>query len=277
MHPRITVFLTRAQQTFDAAAIQALCATEITALYDLYQTTTVHKLMSQYRNAIRMANLPSAFLVHMREREDAALALRRDYAQAVANRQRQQCPIVHADQLIARAHACLTAASYSHIIAGLELLTGRRSYEVGVTAHFTATDTPHHVSFQGQAKTRGTVPEDYAYVIPVLVSTEAIQTGVARLRSLRSFEGVTSQQFDNTAGRTIREARATVYQSLLPDGALQVKEALRKIYACIAYDWFAPPAISYNAYLADILGHGPHDVNTANSYQDFYLAVAHNE
>jgi hypothetical protein len=270
MHDRITQFLDKARQVSDEHSIRQLCEVEINNLYAAYTIATVHKMMSQYRNALRTADISEAFLVHMRERQEASDTLRQQYAHSVGTRQRQQYPITNVDTLIERAQTCLTSSSYSHIIVGLELLTGRRPHEIGVTAQFTPTDNKHYVTFQGQAKTRDNVRSQHQYVIPVLVSGADVCTALARLRSLRTFA---SDQFDRTAGPTLRDARKTLFQSRLPEGALQVKEPLRKIYACIAYDWFAPANCSYNAYLADILGHGPDDVNTANSYQDFYLAV----
>ena len=274
MSDRITDFLMKAREVQTETEIETLCEQEIENLYATYATTTVHKEVSLYRNAIQAWNLPLAFLTYFRERKEASEALRADYAHKVGTRHRQQYPITDVDGLLERASTLVESSSYSHLICGLELLTGRRPFEIAVTASFTPGDNEHYVWFQGQAKTRGSRLAEWSYEIPVLTENSAVCDALHRLRQVRSFEGYTSQRFDNVAGKTLRDARRTAYQTLLPEGALQVKEALRKIYACVAYDWFARPDISYNAYLADILGHGPDDVNTANSYQDFYLAKA---
>ena len=273
MYKRIPAFLQQAHALQAERAIEQLCEQEIDYLYATHTIATAHTYITQYRHAITRANLPTAFLVYMRGRRDASETLRINYARKLARRHRQQYPITNADALVAHAANCLQSERYASIIVGLELLTGRRPYELGVTASFSVSDHAQYVLFRGQAKTREALRAFQQYPIPVLIPGLPICHALMRLRTIRSFEGMTSAQFDNTVGKALRDTRKALFGSLLPLGALHVKEALRKIYGCIAYSWFARPDISVNAYLADILGHGPDDVNTANSYQDFYLAT----
>ena len=284
MHDSIENFIDKAKHLQNDTDIQALCEREIAVLYDLYTIATVHKMVSRYRNALRTAGVSPLFLVHMHERKEASDALRAHAHHTVAIRNRTQYPLTDPQMLIDRAVALLDASSYSSVLLGLALLTGRRPFELAVTASFVPDITQtHYVWFAGQAKTREEDRGIDAYRIPVLIESYLVCAALDRLRSFHDFtvfapgtptsDGKNaSQLFDDMTGKTLRGMCQRVFGPLLPGYPMSTK-ALRKIYACLAYDRFAPGGISVNAYLADILGHSPDDLATAQSYQDFYLAV----
>jgi len=272
-HERLQTFLAEAKACKDDAdKAQVLCEAEMEWLYAHYARTTVHKKVTEYHHALGQAGLLEVFETHIHEDPEIAIQRRKDRAHSESIRHRHQYPIINVDRLIEKATSLLMSSNYSHVLVGLELLTGRRTAELGVTAEFMYTQE-REVWFKGQLKTRESENARLAYAIPVLIPATHVCQGLNHLRLLRSFVGYTPEQFNATAGSTVRKARKALFESLLPKGALSVYEPLRKVYAAIAYDWFAPPNWSDNAYFAEILGHNIDDVHTSISYKDFYLAT----
>lgn len=282
MVDRITAFIEQATLVQHSKTRAAeLCRKERQTLYEDYSDFTVHYMLTQYRNALRNANLADTYLPLLREPVRKVRANQKRQRADVYQRQSHQRPIHNPDALVDRAVELLEHSSYAVLGLAISLLTGRRDYEVFVTAEFsTARQQPHCVRFTGQAKTRNTKMAQRPYSIPVLTERQRIIDALARLRSSRDFteylpgsttatEALPSRVFHERFGKTIREACTRYFQSHIPDCS---PHDLRRVYAIIAYDWFAPPDMSANRYISEILGHSENDLGTVQSYHDFYLA-----
>lgn len=264
---------------------QQLCRNELKMLYSQYSDFTVHQKLTDYRNALRLAKLETPFLTLMREPAKKMQSNRTRQRQDVYERQGTQRPLHNPEGIIARAEEMLERESYAAIGLGIALLTGRRDYEVFVSGSFSIDDDqPFWMVFSGQAKTRNADKMRQWFRIPVLCDPEKIIQAVKRLRmvkDLTSFlpvenmpEGrkaayTPSQAFQNRVGKTLRETCTRYFDQLIPSCT---PHDLRKAYAVIAYDQFAPVDMSPSRFISEILGHDENDLGTAQSYQDFYLA-----
>jgi hypothetical protein len=264
---------------------QQLCRNELKMLYSQYSDFTVHQKLTDYRNALRAANLETPFLTLMREPAKKMQANRTRQRQDVYERQGTQRPLHNPDTIIARAEEMLGRESYAAMGLGIALLTGRRDYEVFVSGSFSIDDElPHWMVFSGQAKTRNAEKSRQWFRIPVLTDPQKIVDAIIRLRAIKDFsmfapvenmpEGrrgsyTPSQAFQNRVGKTLRETCTRYFDQLIPSC---VPHDLRKAYAVIAYDQFAPVDMSQSRFISEILGHDENDLGTAQSYQDFYLA-----
>lgn len=282
MVDRIALFIDQAVSLQDHPRKAAqLCKAEIRTLYADYADSTVHYWLTKYRNAIRAAKLETPYLTLMREPVRKVQASRKRFQSDLYKRQAHQHPIYDADAIVNQAVALLDKESYAAVSLGIALLTGRRIYEVCVTGSFMIVrGQAHHVRFSGQAKTRDAKKANKPYLIPVLIEPKRLVDAVAYLRSLRDFTAYLpandadatprSRAFHDRTAKTLREMCTKHFDQLVEDCT---PHDLRKIYAVIAYDWFAPVDMSVGRYVSEILGHNEGDLATVQSYQDFYLAT----
>ena len=281
MDDRISVFIEEATLVQHSKTKAAeLCKKERQTLYKTYSDFTVHYMLTRYRNALRAANLADTYLPLLREPVRKMRANQKRQQADVYERQSHQRPIYDPEALVDHAVTLLDSSSYAVLGLAISLLTGRRDYEVFVTGEFsTARQDPHCVRFTGQAKTRNTKKAQRPYSIPVLTERQKVVDALARLRAMRDFseylpanstdDVLPSRVFHERFGKNIREACTRHFRHFIPNCA---PHDLRRVYAIIAYDWFAPPDMSGNRYISEILGHSEHDLGTVQSYHDFYLA-----
>jgi hypothetical protein len=283
MSDRIAAFIDQATSLKDDPRKAALlCKRELKALYAAYADSTVHFYLTKYRHAITAAELDTPYRQLMREPLRKMRANNTKQRKKVYQRQARQKPIYDADAIVNQALSLLEKDSYAAVAVGIALLTGRRDYEVCVTAKFqTIRGREYEVRFSGQAKTRNNKRASKPYVIPVLTTPHTILDALMHLRSLRDFTAYMpdengeshapkSRLFHDRTEKTLREACTRYFGKLIPQCT---PHDLRKIYAVIAYDWFAPPDMSIGRYASEILGHSEGDLVTVQSYQDFYLAT----
>ncbi len=178
--------------------------------------------------------------------------------------------IVSVDRFVSIAEQLLEGRSYLDRILGLCALTGRRTFEVGCSATFTAMGR-NRVNFAGQAKTRDRENGDSAYSIPVLTdnATKVVDT-LATIRADKpDLTGLSSEQFHNRCAKDLHK-RAQVFSEVFSDNVAKPKD-LRPAYAEIAWLLVDERRTGKALFLARVLGHGDRDLLTAQSYDDFVI------
>jgi hypothetical protein len=249
-----------------------------------YAITTLRSVLSDYRNAVRKdlrfgPNHPVLkYLKPSVDDQDVVkdMGVQRVYDANVARRP------VDPDDLVDQALELLSASNALLRGAALLLLTGRRNIEL-FRGELSPTPKRKHselfdgaegntLFFSGQAKTRGAESaQTTPFEIPVLGDAPTILRAYRRMQSDYPIpEDYTNKQIDSRIASTLAQH---VRQYFRDDaGGSLVPKDLRAIYATIAYDWYAPPGFSLNAYFGRILGHSEYDVITSMSYNRFYVA-----
>jgi hypothetical protein len=153
------------------------------------------------------------------------------------------------------------------LVIGLMGLTGRRPIEILKTGKFKYINS-QYVLFSGQAKTRETEGTKSSYRIPVLADAKMI---IAALRLVRQHFPVSSWENERVisffTGKLIRRMKLLEH-CVFPNQHINLNSrALRSLYATSAYQVFSMGTkVSFNAFIAKVLGHSHLDKNTANCY-----------
>ncbi len=153
------------------------------------------------------------------------------------------------------------------LVIGLMGLTGRRPIEILKTGKFKYINS-QYVLFSGQAKTRDAEGTKSSYRIPVLADAKMI---IDTLRIVRSNFPVSSWENERVirffTGKLIRRMKFLKH-CVFPNQHLNLNSrALRSLYATSAYQVFnMGTKVSFNAFIAKVLGHSHLDKNTANCY-----------
>lgn len=157
----------------------------------------------------------------------------------------------------------IDTVSWKHLSFALALATGRRMSEVhGVATVFTYVDDSH-LLFEGQLKTK-TREDIKPYIIPCLFPATKVLAAWERLRTL------------NRASYKPEDVNRLLSKALskeLPKDIADIKELanikaykdLRDCYAAYCRTT-KPESMSTNAFLAQIMGHGENDLETASTY-----------
>ena len=155
---------------------------------------------------------------------------------------------IQASEMISKCKAVLkdTRANPFDVAAALALLTGRRTVEIFKTGNFTAV-SEHAVSFSGQAKKNLDEPTNYE--IPVLASSELIQSALERLRAAKDCSALTNRDVNL---RYANSCNAAARRLLGEDHHFHT---LRGVYAVLVYHACLPHKYSLNAFIAKVLGH----------------------
>lgn len=248
--------------------IKQACIDEIGYLDSALTTASKKRALTRYRNAIKTHNPNHLALSYLRlsinESNDLKQASKAQvYLDHTNLRQ------IDAQTLIGKALELIQTDSYLNIALGLMLLSGRRATEILKTASFQKI-AQSYVRFSGQLKTKGsTNAQTEPYNIPVLCDVDVFMQGFFKLRELRDFSELTHDQVHSRANKALNESCKRHFKGLIENPK---PKDLRSAYATIAYARYAPKNWSSDAYYAQILGHSEQDLNTALSYQDFYLA-----
>jgi len=260
--------------------IHSFCTQEVASQYEAYAPNTAHSHITALRKAIEQHGLAETFLKYLVQDRELTRERRIDYIDGRTERQKKRIPILNPDALVQRAEDLLSSHDYRAIMVGLELLTGRRPVEIGVTGRFTPlAEDDQSALFGGQAKTRRSDAEAEPYPIPLLRPYGEITAAIKTLREQTHCQTLSRPAFDSVIGANVRPMRQRLFRDLLPASAFTRKEMLRKIYAIIAYDWFCPSETDDVVYIPGILGHRYRGergekiaTETGLSYRDFYLA-----
>lgn len=247
--------------------------------------TRRHKLLTQYRNAIREKfgdKHPALRWMVLSDDEQRERATSKHSTIVEGHKTRR--PIDVAGHIAAATdllEAHTERIAVLAIAAALIAVTGRRAIEILLTGNFELVDAPDAtlfspelrrrwtLRFSGQAKTRGAESAQNApYEIPVLAPPELIVDAFTQLRKRYNVKDLTSEQVGNRANGELGKYAKTRYKDAA--GESLNPSQLRAAYATIAYELYAPDKQSWNSYTARILGHSADDLVTSFSYDKFY-------
>jgi hypothetical protein len=177
--------------------------------------------------------------------------------------------IIDQDQYIDIANTLIRSQSLYDLILGLSACTGRRVAEIACTAKFKATGNQRTVKFYGQLKT-GKDHVDKGYEIPLLTDYSTVIRTIETLRKNRPQWLNETAKFNASTSKELGKKARIKFAGTVEE-KVRVKD-LRAIYAELAFlRCNTNQKITKNAYFAQILGHSEEDLNTCNSYMDFYI------
>lgn len=174
-----------------------------------------------------------------------------------------------------------TEYKWTETVRALGLVTGRRPSEIVCSARMLKV-SEHWMSFQGQAKRRGSFDPSYQYPIPVLCKPELIENGFEYLKEAdRRFTYDSSTSETHTKSLQVAGDKVSKELSRAVVDDLTMKD-LRAIYENLTYEIFSRlestkeyiPGINEptdTAWAAYVLGHYGSDQTTAHSYTRFYI------
>jgi hypothetical protein len=270
---RIEWFLSSVK-TAPAYKIQALCKNELEYLRENYESSSMRRALTNYRNAVtdqiaddQLKKFILKLLV-MTENESLALAAAKE--KQLSNDLLNLRPLNEIDRYIQTAVDLLTASSYQLRVLALCALTGRRAAEIGCTAKFEVIENdPLNVFFTGQLKTKGRGNLD-AFKIPVFTDSAKIIKAIQTIRSEKPQFINEPEKFHNAASKPLNQYCKKTF-SFVTNSEIKVKD-LRSIYGELSYMFNDDPTIAKQKYMSLILGHGADDNATGTSYIDFYIA-----
>jgi hypothetical protein len=150
----------------------------------------------------------------------------------------------------------LSSPEWFDIVAGLAVLTGRRSTELLKTAEFVY-KTPYSVTFTGALKRRGET-QTLSFEIPTLAPALSIVEAIGKVRTKLDTSNLTDRQINKNYSDDVAKACDKHFSKLVP--AREGKDNLythlfRSVYATIATHLYCPTWISDLEYRATIQGH----------------------
>ena len=199
--------------------------------------------------------------------KDETNTVNNNYKAKVKKEQSNLKLIKNPQGFIDRAVFLLSSKSYINRVLALAALTGRRVAEIGCTAEFTPF-SENIVVFKGQLKTKGKECKDYK--IPLLSITKSIITCLKEIRLDKPQYINNPATFHSNCSKEL-SLRVKKHFSEFVEGDITAKD-LRAIYATIACAKYKKDnRKTPQCYYSEILGHSEDDLNTCNSYFDFYL------
>lgn len=270
---RIDVF-TRNVKPATTNEIVKICESELKYLRTNYETSSMRRALTNYRNTIKKSELSDEQktvvlkkLVLSIEEKDT---LSKAEAMQVSNDLQNLKPIYEIDKYIDVAMSLLSENSYLAQATGLCALTGRRAAEIGATGKFELIEgDTTHVLFSGQLKTKDRI--DVApYVIPVLGDAEKIVATLDSIRTKKPDFINDPVKFHDAASKELNR-RVKRFFPFVSDAPLSIKD-LRSIYGELNFMFEDNRTIAKSKYISSILGHTEDDITTGQSYLDFYIS-----
>lgn len=299
MDTRIAAFLAKAKALPPTpSAIEALCAEELAFIQQTYKTTDNSRSglvrCSAYRKAIVSSDLDAHFLASFRWDTETTAALNDAALARTIDRTRHQRDIEDYKALIAKAQWCVQQDSWTVVLVGLKLLSGRRAIELCVTGDFSLDDAlePPLVLFSGIAKGRSIESRQEQVTIPLLIDREQFLAAWLRFTRMKDFSDCDHTRYDDpedtarydpflaeeakkkfkNTGSGINKSyrRHFVETGLMPHGT--TSHALRSVYALICLYMFAPSDQDETTYIADTLRHTKDRLGSVPNYKKYRLA-----
>lgn len=252
-----------------------------------YRLRTLRSVLTNYRAAVRQQlGTTHPALEFLRPSNDDQHLYQGQYHRDLKSEQRERRPIV-AEELVDTALAILEnleKVPRGLVIDALELLTGRRGWELANVGAFSrARRRPdilrragkHVLYFEGQAKTKDSPKARTAYHIPVLADPDLILHAFAQLHELHPMLRRIRRNRDynrNEGKRAAAICRRFFFDARMPQRQSLTPKDLRECYAAITFAWYAPDETTIDIWIADHLGHSDEDVTTSQAYKGFYLA-----
>jgi hypothetical protein len=157
----------------------------------------------------------------------------------------------------------IETSSWKHLSFAVALATGRRMSEVhGVATVFSFVDDSH-LMFEGQLKTKER-KDIKPYEIPCLFDAAKVIKAWEKLRELgrASYQ---PEEVNKRLSKALSNEMPKDIQDIKTASNLTTYKDLRDCYA--AYCRITKPeSMSTNAFLANIMGHGENDLQTASTY-----------
>lgn len=254
--------------------IETLCRYEMDYLRKNYVISSMRRVLTMYRNDVKKSVLSlekqKVILEKMVLNDDEKMFMAKQKNDQLSRDLTHLRPLKNIDEMIQVATDLLSENSYMKQVIGLCLLTGRRSAEIGSTAHFEPVENdPLKVLFTGQLKTkgRGELP---AFEIPVLCESDKIIQALNSLRLKKPNYVNQPEKFHSSLSKDLGKTAKKAFGFVCEDYEIKVKD-LRSIYAEINYFLAADRRIAKPKYMSLVLGHGENDNETGSSYVDFYI------
>lgn len=257
----------------NASEIVIACSTELRYLRKNYETSSMRRALTNYRNAVKKSDLKDdtktiilkKLVLSLEEKDTLSKAA----YQQVSNDLQNLRPIYEVDKYIDVAMTLLTESSYLAQATGLLALTGRRAAEIGCTGKFELIDNDTtKVLFSGQLKVKDRI--DVApYVIPILGDAEKVIATLNHIRIKKPDFINNPVKFHDAASKELNR-RVKRFFPFVSDTPLAIKD-LRSIYGELNFYFEDNRTIAKSKYISSILGHTEDDITTGQSYLDFYI------
>lgn len=176
--------------------------------------------------------------------------------QRTADRNEAVKQIEQPDAIVAKAVELLEKREWAEVVAGLAVLTGRRSSELLSTAKFEKA-SQWSVTFTGALK-RGGESQLLSFEIPTLTVADRVIAALAKVRhELPDATQLPAQEVNRRYGEKVAHACDRHFSGLVPPRGQDnlYTHLFRAVYATIATFWYCPPWVQETEYRAAIQGH----------------------
>jgi hypothetical protein len=242
---------------------------EVEYLLKTYKPASVRRYLTIYRKGL-VNHLSVDVRAILTIPQNLQNKIEKRYTKKVAKRHKKLISIKKNEVMIQKAVELLESEKWFEIAAGLCLLTGRRATEVLKTAKLTNCDNSQSKAFfRGQLKSKGLDKSREKYPIYILgESKNKCKDALKRLRKILDCKSLSNEQTTKKYNSQLNNTTRKHFGKSI-DGC--TAHDLRKAYAAICTKKFKDEDQTNNSFLAELMGHSPDDLNTANSYQKFYL------
>lgn len=244
---------------------------EVEQLLKEYSPKTVRTYLTSYRKSLIGDKIMISRYLSVPKKVQNKIT--KDYNRKIAKSQKKGIPVRNVEGMISQAIDLLDSNNVGEIAAALCLMTGRRMTEILKTAKFTNSKNSQKVMyFKGQLKTED---QNLKYEIYALKSMrDKCKAALKKLRSMIDTKNMTnfevSRKYENVVNSACRRLFSRNVGRM--DLDFCTAHTLRNIYALYCLENYKTDvAQKPNSFLSQILGHGSDDVETANSYQKYYL------
>jgi hypothetical protein len=241
------------------------CRQERNNIISEYSETYARSIFTNYR--LLIAKDLNYLIPLFKVSKGTQTKIERDYKKKVAKGHKSLIKIAKYKELIGKAKELLGSSKVTDVTLALMVLTGRRPTEILKTAKFTNRGKSlNMLNFSGQLKKKGKGGRFKIYILGK--NAKECKGALARLRVMSD----TKKMSNNDVSRRYKPQlfmRCTfLFRNYL--GACTPHD-LRKSYIAIASEIHKPKNQSLNSFASELLGHNEDDINTANSYQKYYI------
>jgi len=244
---------------------------EVDYLLKTYKPASVRRYLTIYRKGLAN-HLSVDVRAILTIPQNLQNKIEKRYTKKVAKRHKKLISIKNNEVMIQKAVELLESKKWFEIAAGLCLLTGRRATEVLKTAKLTNCDNSQSKAFfKGQLKSKGLDKSKEKYPIYILGdSKNKCKDALKKLRAVLDCKKLSNYETGIKYNSQLNKTVKKYYSKYVKIDGLS-SHTLRNVYSVICIKEFKKDYQTRNSFLANILGHGENDVDTANSYQKFYL------
>ncbi len=248
-----------------ASSAAARARKEVKDLLKIYKNTSVRAHLTKYRKALKSDS--TLVLNALRLKKEQQNDIEKAYTKKIAKQQKKLIKIRKYNSMILKAIELLDSNSYAEICSALCFLTGRRMTEILKTAKFTNSKNSKKVMyFKGQLKTKSLSQKYEIYVLGN--SKTKCKQALKRLRDIKDTKEMTNLEVSRKFETTVNARVNALFSEFI--GRCTAHD-LRKAYATICAELHKKKSQTKNSFFSQILGHDEDDIQTANSYQKYYI------